>query len=80
MKYLLKKKDFDDVHIGDRVILLADMFGVSAGNFGTIKSKFRYTETMTVEWDDVIGVEGNLKDEITLSDLKYFAFEGEREI
>lgn len=80
-KYLLKKEKFEDVHIGDRVILLADTFGISAGNFGTIKSKFRMTESITVEWDDiVIGKSENLRNEITLSDLKYLAFEGEREI
>jgi hypothetical protein len=79
-KYLLKKKDFEDVHIGDRVILMADMFGISAGNFGTVRSKFRMTESITIEWDDVIGADGNLKDEIQLSDLKYFAFEGEGKI
>lgn len=80
MKYLHRKESFDDVHIGDRVLLLSDEFGMSAGSFGRVKSKFRMTEMVTIEWDDLVSIPDSTfrkTDELQLSDLKFLAFEGE---
>ncbi len=83
MKFLTKKAEFDEVHIGDRVLLMADIFDMSAGSFGRVKSKSHVDEMIRIEWDDLAGLKPGLvraTDDFTLNDLNYLAFECERNV
>lgn len=68
--YLAKKKSFEDVHLNDRVLALFDKGDfIRPGDHGRVVSKFRFTEMITLDF-------AGTRIEITVPDLKFFAFEG----
>lgn len=80
MKYLARKKEYAEVKTYDKVLLLVDLPGVSAGTRGTVSRIWNFDESFTVEWDnpdEYRRPRDKREDRFVATNLSILAFEGE---
>lgn len=74
--YLTKRDHEDQCSVGERLMVLSDFYGITAGNKGTVCAV--YSVGIMVEWDklpDQPSWQRKTRDGFSREDLQYLAFE-----